>query len=445
MEKIRTEWEQKIIDLALQGFSNMEIAKRLNLDVYQVQFCIESLGRLNHQNYDLDTLQKIQIERNLAQRKIIDKDLINDVKRLVFQGFTYPEIACIIERNETEVQEAINYGLKEKSSIYYDEELFQKVHAKLKENEKAEFYFFQRMSQMELDGIKLDKYADKNSLVMTRYRFLQKIRKFLFYCLQSDLSKETNELAIMFDLSSSTVYEILTGKNYKDFILQFISLEAYQNLLKKWKDMAEEKKQLNRFKYENSLSESDKQRIRQMNSQMFFWFQVLFTFRPAIEDFAKIVHVSNVAELKQELYKASYAQSEYYSIALDYYFERTASYREEKKDHFEKTQKFLKELSIAQIKKEKQKYQELISKITDNKVQFLVRSRKKLEDMTEEEIKLICEFRIKYAYPYSELLYSRDSLKARIPIEYQEEMENVSCFLDKRTRDLLYNSNGRKR
>ena len=114
------ETKEKIIELALQGWTSKEIEKEFpGFSDNMIFSLIMKEGQ--------DLYERVLMARNLRNKEIVDYDFIEDIIKLVDQGFTFLEIGLIYDKNESEIREILYRVLYTKFSIYQDKELYQKI------------------------------------------------------------------------------------------------------------------------------------------------------------------------------------------------------------------------------------------------------------------------------------------------------------------------------
>jgi len=434
MEKVRTQWEQNVIDLALQGLSNMEISNHLDTDVGLIANYISTLGKLEHHNYDLDLFQKIQMERNLAQRTITDKDLLEDIVALVFSGFTYVEIASMYSNMTEEEVHSVLYKLNEKGSVYYDSELYKKVAAQNKKNiEKNEEKIFKRLEELEKNGLNLKTIS--NSKLVQKYHLYKKIRSIMLEYLNHNMDLSDQYLAAKYGYQSAKVLEnIFTNKSYEKVILSVIDKETLEKIRehRKINGLQKAKKiyaSMNRPNFEISLEE--KELLNKIISRMNLWFPIMFTFQLSIDDLGILNNFKHLNILREEIWKVADRTNEFYRISLSYLLTHTIATNDEEREKRRNAAKtFLSELGKAQLTNDLQKYKEMLEWLTDVKAKKLLNSKKELSQMSEEELNSVIEYRIKYAIPYQYFPYKSETILKYTPLKYQEQMKEVSDFND---------------
>ena len=74
--------EQKIIELALNGYSNQEIANKLLINVRFVDKTISDLNNPKEGIYNQDIYYKIIMEKSLHNINVIDKDLLDEIIKM---------------------------------------------------------------------------------------------------------------------------------------------------------------------------------------------------------------------------------------------------------------------------------------------------------------------------------------------------------------------------
>ncbi len=436
MSKVVTKWEQQIIKLALQGKSNYTIADEMNLDAVVVASFIQSLSILNHPNYDLDTFQKIQIERNLSQRRIIDKDFLEDVVSLVFSGFTYVEIASMYEdKTEKDVQQTI-YFLKDKHSIYKDEELYERVVRKNLENiNNNEEKIFKRLEELEKNG--LDLKTISASMLIKKYDFNKRLRLMIQEYLDHNMNLTDQYLATHYGFPDKTVAAIFTSFEYEQRVLKIITKETLERIREyRIANGLRLARESNQFPLE--ATEEEKKQANKIRSQMNLWIPILFTFKLSIEDLAIINNIKNFSLLRSIIYQSTNQIDVVTLNSLDYLFSHEiAADPLEALQRRNEAKAFLTELSKAQLTNNVSKYKEMLGWLMDVKAKKLIKTKKSLSSMTEEELNSIYEYRIKYAIPYSFFPYHRETLLSYMPEKYKDRMEEISDFNDRISKELF--------
>lgn len=438
----RTDIEEKIIKLALEGKSNIEISNILDKELNLVRDVIASLGILNHENYDMNTFQKIQIERNIKQRKIVDKDFLDDVTSLVFAGFTYVEIASMFDgKTENDIKETLECY---KEGVYCDKELYKKVIAKNRENiEKNEEKIFKRFEELEKNGMNLKQISTSN--LVQRYNKRKRIRAMLLEYINFNMALTDQYLATKYEFSVFTIQRILGGLEEKKVVLEVIDEETLSKIQSTRKERKEASKVELRntygYYFQDSLSEEERLQLDKISKQMNLWIPIMITFQLSISDLAILTGFPKEAYLQKSLMKSAENINAYYVNALNYLFaNRVATQEKEREERRTKAKEFLKNLSQAQVTKNKERETKLLQWITDAKARQLLNSQKPLEQMKEEEKNIIYEYRIKYALPYYFFPYSKDTLIKYTPLKYQEEMEEISEYNNDTARETFRRS-----
>lgn len=435
----RTNWEQKIIEMALEGKSDFEISNKLNIELNIVRRYITSLGRLNHPNYDIDTYNKIQMEKNLAQKGIIDKDLLEEIVNLVQNGFTFLEIACLTEHQEKDIRKYVSY-LKE-HPIYKDEEMYHQILKKEEKNEKEESALFHRLQLMESNGVKLEKYSSSKLLV--RYQKIKKIHQMVFAFLKNNRNITAKDLANQFNLTTENVINILSGKEEKEVVLLLMSEETYQEMLKKRANEVKEIIQkFNRSAKITKTNELEMLKIQKLDSQMFFWIKFILTFRITIEDFASLVKIEDVELLKKSILKNAYIYGDTYTNALIYLWNYYVIYFEKEcHENFKDAKKYLFALNIQQNQKQEE-YKKMLKKINDQDAMEILKSKKNLYTLSDEEKHTMIEFYLKYALSTTSIPYDYQTLFKNANKKELEEIEALMSYNQYKNKEVL---NAKKR
>lgn len=422
----RTNVEQKIIDLALEGKSNNQISCELDIDVDIVFKYIKSLSIEGHTNYDPTIYQKILMEKNLNQRDIIDKDFLFDIINNIFNGFTCLEIAIMTNKTEKYIKD---YARKLYNGLYKDLELYKKVTEQEKINEKNEILLFHRLETLESDGIKLDNYS--HSQVIIRYQKLKKIRKVVLYYLMNNMEPTIELLSRKFELETRCIANVLGGYEEKEFVLDIISEETYEKMVEKKNEKSKIPNiNFNRFdeKYSTEMTEKEKKFINNLMKQMPFWQKIILTFRLSSASFAKLVNQENIPLLEKVTLNSSksYGKNET-GLAYLWNYRSQLYSEEEEKQHLNNAKKFLIMLNLATQQKDQEAYLNLMKQIDDREAAELICSKKDIMTLSEEEKHKIMTYYLKYALTRDDLPWR---VKGFLNVCSEEELKELNYLYD---------------
>jgi len=430
MKKSYNEWDKKIIELALQGVSDIKIASKLNTSLNTIHTLLSSLGQQNHPNYDLDTYQKIQMERNLKQHNIVDKDLLDDIVNLIFAGFTYVEIA-IIQGNMTE-EEVYNYLNYLQQGVFRNIELYNKVrekYAQTIETKREEIYG--RLQRLEEQGVNLKTVS--SSRFIRQYLYNKKIYEMVREYIDSGFNLSDQYLATKYGFNSYHISDILTGKDYEELLYRMFAKEKIEEMkaYRKSKSRLASKQTYSNF-FGNSeplvISEEEKVKLNKIQSQMSLWYPMIFTFRLSIEDLGVLTNFNNIPALKKMIYNYARALENYSVDALNYVFNSLSLLTEEEHQKRRKqADDFLANLTFAQLTDE-QEAKKMIDWLTNAETIKIIKSGKDFEELTKEEQRKVVEYRLKYIVPYRAFPYRHETFINNVPPEYLEEMNQISDF-----------------
>jgi len=424
--------KEKIINIAIEGKSAKEIAAILPFDENEIRRFIASLNHKGNSNYKPNKYQDIVMNR---QKRTIDKDFIDEIIKLIYEGFTFTEIAAMYENTTEEEVKRNIYFLYAKNSPFKDKFLYSKVMRKQQQNQKRmEEEIYKRLESLEKNGVDLKQISSE--MVFKRFERKKRIREMILDCLDSNMSLSTEELARKHSLNGETVKNILNGTIEKNTVLQVIDEESFQNIQNAWRvrnQVAKEefRKGLDKF-FESKLTEEEKKKLEKISNQMNLWIPLLLTFQLSIEDLGILTNFHNLEELKKVVMQKADKMSNYHENTLNYLFtNRIATNEREREERITKAKKFLKELTLAQVTKNKEKERNLLQWLTDYKALTLLKNKKPIETLTPEELNTLMEYRIKYAMPYQYFPYTNNALKRYIPDKYKEEMQEISDYNDK--------------
>jgi len=424
---MRTSKEEKIIKLALQGLSNNEIAQQVDLDMKKVGKYIQTLSKLNHPNYDIETFHQIQMAKHLNHRTIVDKDFIDDIVNLVFSGFTFAEIALLYDGyTENSLKSDLSYALVF-STIYQDQALYQKVMKKHNDTiTRREQEVFERLESLERNGMDLN--VIKPSQVVEKFQFKRKVRDAILEYVDSGMTLSDSSLETKYQFYFSFISKLFSEKSYESLVLETISIKTLTQIktYRKAKGLQNVKETHNETMRNDSKNLAEKEKI---SKKMNLWVPIMITFQLSIEDLAILTNFSDMEQLKQIVYVSANRLSIYYPNALDYILTyKIATNEEERKKRRMAATQFLKELGQAQLTQNKQKQENLMNFLMDLDVIRLLAKKIPFNKLTENEIRRMIEYRNKYAISYQMLPYEDDTLRKYCPPDLQEELEQVSEF-----------------
>ena len=233
MTKIYNDYDQKILDLALEGLSYRKIADTLYFTKEgTIRDLINSLNNPLHENYNPDLYARILMEKSLHSNILVDKDLIDNVVRMILDGYLSIEIAVLNNLNKDDYRRILSII---KDGTYYSEDFISKIKEKLRKtnrmnvNEK-----YKRIWRLEREysfnafedyGIKLTAYKHWKSC-------FQLVEDFLYNGL--DLST----LHLKYGFDRTTIKAILVGTDCSQFMANNFDAETCQKAKDKYFSIA---------------------------------------------------------------------------------------------------------------------------------------------------------------------------------------------------------------
>ena len=134
MTKIYNDYDQKIFDLALKGLSYRKIADTLYFTKEgTIRDLINSLNNPLHENYNPDLYARILMEKSLHSNILVDKDLIDNVVRMILDGYLSIEIAVLNNLNKDDYRRILSII---KDGTYYSEDFISKIKEKLRKTNR---------------------------------------------------------------------------------------------------------------------------------------------------------------------------------------------------------------------------------------------------------------------------------------------------------------------
>ena len=415
--------EQKIIELALNGYSNQEIANKLLINVRFVDKTISDLNNPKEGIYNQDIYYKIIMEKSLHNINVIDKDLLDEIIKMIFKGYMTIEIAVMLNLHRQQMEQILN-SLKNNINSYYDNQTKTKIFAKLSQNNNLKSHVkYRRILQLEKNypGLKLEDYGYD----VCFYRSWQKYHQVVYDFLNNGLDVFT--LSYKYNFSPSTIRNILTGKDPG----QFIEYNYQSETVQKIKELYCQNKKTNNN--DNLLPSTDKQdliKIEKIVRNGRFWILFLLTFRISYQDLARMFKITNVKRLRNDLLQKADELNTSYRKALLYL---EANYNSE---NYNQALNFYKEYLQAK-KTNPEKAKEMLKTIDDQEFIKLLRSSKKLSQMTEEEHRLIADYWVKYALCSRAFPYHYETLYKYCLPYHEEELKKIINF-NRETSSLYY-------
>ena len=424
-----TNYDKKIIELALKGYSSREIADQLlGTSETAINLLINTLNKASHPNYNPNIYNKILMEKSLKINNIIDKDLIYNVVKMVLNNYLPIEIAVLNNITESEFKKIIYI----KSLTYFDENMIEKIKNKLHEkaalDNNLKYRRFLKLEQ-QFPNIKLEDYG----FDMVNYRRWQENFKIIEDFLENGCDITT--LAMKYNIAKITVRNLLTNNDSAHFLEKNFDKETCEQVLKLYNSIIKcEPKKIN-YQPKKVIDSKIESIIK--NSR--FWILFLLTFRISVNDLAKMFKISDVKELHERLFRKAIETDSIYYRALRYLDCNSNS------ANLDLAIKFYKEYMDAK-KNDLEKAKQMIKVIDDKDFITLINSKKRIDKMSEEEHHLIADNWVKFALSSRDFPYQLSILDKYCMPYHEEEIKKIKDFNIETSRisqRLIYQKNNR--
>lgn len=406
-----TNYEKKIIELALQGYSTRKIADSLSdFSEHSINDLIKSLNDINSPNYNPKIYSNILMERSLRLNNFIDKDLIFKVKTMILDGYLPIEIAVLNNLTLSEYEKVI-YNIKHLT--YFDEEMLNKIKTKLHEaNNIKTINKYRRILKLEkqFPNLKLEDYGFE----IVNYRRWQENFKLVNDFLENNLDLAI--LAMKYNIAKTSVRNLLTNSDAYHFLENNFDLETKERVIKQYyAKINEEPKKL------DITFKKVEPKIESITNNGRFWILFLLTFRLPISALAKMFKIKDEKQLHESLFYKAEDLNGIYPRAL-YYLDCNSDFT-----NLEKAINFYKEYMDAK-KNNLPKAKEMIKLIDERDFFTLIKSNKKIDKMTKEEHRLIADNWVKFALSSRDFPYQLSSLNKYCLPYHEEEINKIKSF-----------------
>ena len=421
-------FDKEIFELALLGISYPKIARFLNIPENTVYRAINSLSDKKNANYNIILHSSIMTEQALANKKIVDYDLLEDIVNYINKGYSYLEIAVKLGLNSEEEVKKILKNLNENSESRREYVNINNTYKSKIEN--SLFAVYKRLDKLVEDGVDLSTY---NSSLYKNYK-KYKIRKDLLYTF-INYDTTFTELASIYNINSKILYEYLTNKD--GFAEKVLSKNNVKIFYDKAKKALEEKKQLDCKKapvfgrYNKVNNKSLEESFARIYANLDYYIKMILTFKLSFEEFACFAKV----EPSKELYDWFLKKANYEYKAVKYNFDDNNRSIDDF-SHYELAKQFDRNFSLACFMKDYKKQKEYMKLLDDYEFKKIISLGKSTAQLSQEEKNVIFEYRLKYALSYNNLFkisgYNIDGWK--VPLEYFEENNKLNKYNEELSR-----------
>ena len=405
-------FDKKIIELSLNGYSSREIVDMLpGSNESTINSFINTLNKVNHPNYNPKIYNKILMEKFLKVNNVIDKDLIFKVADMILEGYLPIEIAVLNNLNEQSFNKII-YNIK--SLTYLDEQKVSKVkeklHAIINLNTITKFHRILKLEK-QFPNIKLEDYGFE----LNHYRHWQENIKLVDEFLNTNIDLTT--LALKHNVTKTTVRNLLTGNDSSNFLKNNFDKDTCERVLNLYYERINEENRKIDFKPKKAVDS----KIISITKNCRFWILFILTFRISINDLAKMFKIDDVKKLHENIFMKAGEMNSIYLRALKYLDCNSNS------DNLDEAINFYKEYMDAK-KNDLEKAKQMIKKIDEQDFINLIKSKKRIDKMTAEEHRLIADNWVKFALSCRDFPYQLSSLDKYCLPYHEEEIKKIKEY-----------------
>ncbi len=405
--------EDKIFSLALEGEKIADIANKCNICEVGVFNKLKTLENENHPNYNPKLAYDIMMNRNI--KDIIDKDELDEIVKMIFNGYMLMEIAFYKDLTINDINKMLN-TFNTLTSPYYNPNFYRKINHLINKTMKLDdITLFKRLKHLENLGANLDDYP-KIPLIK-RYnklkRYFLMIEDFL-----NDNYLSFKSLQEKYHLRTDTLALMIREEDDLKFLNNFVNPVTKQTIKLKYEKRKLELER-NTITIENHNEEKDKFYLVYKNIN--FWILFIISFKLSIYDFAQFLNIKDVKKLYNVIFDRVKELDGKYINAFGYINEKVSKENILEAKRFYQKYTLMKKIDYNQALK-------MLDILKDKEFYSLVESKKKIKDMTLEERLIICNYWVKYAMPIKNLPYNMNDLKEFCRPLMEEEILKVEEY-----------------
>ena len=439
-------WERKIIEESLKGYTEEKTAEMVNVTPYDVKRVMKKL-----REYEPEVFNRILMERAL-NKKIVNKDLLEFFEAEINLGKSCLEISYDLEKSEEYKDENdkpyvftdadIKEYLKDiltLNAAFKNIEYYKELTKKLEENNQQRgLQTFVNFLEKNIDCSRyLSPYAYKI------YENTLKKRKMVKELESLPEHTGTNELAQKYGLMSSAVREILLGNDKEELLKKYYGQEQARRIIDSYENRVAFSKKKNKekvaLKYrDEGLSEHDYKVIKYLRANQEVILKMILQFRLSLDGIAKLFDFEKKEALKKEILHLAglqtigdefenairYALFNYYH---DLYSDKEVA-KEKESENYSKAAAYMKKYLQAQKANDKS-LQELYNQIDDVEYKKILEKRNhSFSELTPQEKEVVIKYRIKYLLPYRKMPFSHTTMIRNVPKDFQEQWDLVNEY-----------------
>lgn len=403
-----------IFNAALKGEKIKDIATEYHLSEADILKKFKTLEDEKHPNYNPNLAYKIMMNRNIINN-LIDKDQLDEIVKMIFDGYMLIEIAFIKDMSINDINKLLNI-YNTLTSPYYNLDLYNKINNKLNKTMSLDdLTLFKRLANLEHIGANLDNYP-KFSLIK-RYQKLKKC-----YQMIDDLLNDNfisfRQLQEKYHLRADTLALMIREEDSIKFLNNCVDPITKQKIKLKYEQRKLELEH-HTITVENNYENKDKFYIIYKNIN--FWILFMISFKLSIYDFANFLNIDDVKKLYNIIFDRVKELDGKYVNAFGYINENVS------RENILEAKRFYQKYSLMK-KIDNEKALKMLDILKDKEFLSLVESKKKIKDMSIEERLIICNYWIKYAIPIQKLPYSINDLNNYCRPLMKEQINDVEEY-----------------
>ena len=380
--------KEEVYNLSLQGLSVNQIANELSCSNQTIYKHLRILDN-----------QYLIFKNSLLREKIIDKDELDEIIKMIFDGYMLIEIAIIKNKTIDDINNIL-HNLNMSSSPYYNPKFYLNIKQKLNKTMKQDHnLLFKRLRNLEQKGYNLDEYPKIK--ILKEYEVLKKcfalIEDFL-----SDNYDSLQQLVLKHHLKSDMLHLIVTEKDQFNFLNNYVDSITKQKIkLQYQKRKLEVTKKVISYASDNE----DKEKIYSLSNNSTFWVLFAITFKVSAFELANMLNIKDSKKVYCILFDKAKILGNRYINGYNY-VNYNASLNSENlliAKRFYQKYLLMKHINHDEAFK-------MLDELKDQEYYSLVKSKKTLKDMTEEERLIIAKYWVKYAMPIDNMPYSKADL-----------------------------------
>ena len=401
---------KEIFKLALNGMKIKDIAKQFNLCESSIINRLKTLENTKSPNYDPKLAYEIMMNRSICN--FVDKDELDEIVKMIFDGYMLIEIAFSKNVTILDINKLLNtYTIR--TNPYYNPDLFKKINQRLaKTMSLDDLILFKRLRNLEKLGANLSDYP-KIALIK-RYeklkRCYQMIEDFL-----SDNFTSLKDLQEKNHLNTDTLALIIREEDSIKFLTNCVDPITKEKILLKYQ---KQKLEIERPAIIYKNQDEDKEKFYIVYKNINFWILFMIHFKLSVYDIANLLNIKDVKKLYNVLFERVKELDAKYINAFGYINEKTNIYNVLEAKRFYQKYSLMKKVNKEQALK-------MLDVLKDKDFYTLVKSKKKIKDMSIEERLIICNYWLKYAMPIHKLPYNVNDLNTYCKPLIEEQLNDI--------------------